>query len=90
MILDESASHAWIFIDDLVEGFFAGETELGGSEKITNIEVVRMLEMISGKTLNYKSGQVRNYDNNNWIAPEGINYTSLFEGLKQTYKYYTK
>lgn len=89
MILDERASHAWIYIDDLVRLFFAGETELGGSHKITNIEVVRLLEVISGKVLNYIPGKVRNYDNDNWQAPKTECETSLFNGLRSTYEYYT-
>ena len=58
MMLDEESPHAWIFIDDLVRAVFEGETELGGRAKITNIEVVRMLEVISGKKLNYITGKI--------------------------------
>jgi nucleoside-diphosphate-sugar epimerase len=88
MIIDEAASHAWLYIDDLVRALFEGETELGGSSKITNQEIVLMLEQISGKKLNYIPGKVRNYDNDNWQAPKGVCYTSLHEGLKRTYEHY--
>jgi Nucleoside-diphosphate-sugar epimerases len=89
MTLDETATHAWIFIDDLVSALFAGETEMGGS-KTSNIEVVRMLEHISGKTLNFIPGKLRSYDNDNWPAPKGVCYTSLYEGLKLTYESITR
>jgi UDP-glucose 4-epimerase len=88
MTLDGEATHAWIYIDDLVRGMFEGKTELGGSEKISNIEVAHILEHISGKELNYTLGKVRSYDNDNWTTPEGVNYTPLIEGLTKTYKYY--
>jgi nucleoside-diphosphate-sugar epimerase len=88
MTLDETATHAWIFIDDLVKAMFAGETELGG-EFISNKEIVLMLEDISGKKLRYISGILRNYNCADVPAP-GIGYTSLYEGLKQTYEYFTR
>jgi nucleoside-diphosphate-sugar epimerase len=88
MTIDEEASHAWIFIDDMVKALFEGETELGGSSKITNKEIVCMIEQISGKKLNYIPGKVRNYDKDSWMAPQGICYTNLYEGLKLTYEYY--
>ena len=90
MILDEGATHAWIFIDDFVIALFAGETEMGGGSKTSNIEVVRMLEYISGKTLKFIPGKLRSYDNDDWPAPKGICYTSLYDGLKLTYEYFTR
>ena len=44
MILDENATHSWIFIDDLVRAMFAGVTEMGGGVKTSNIEIIRILE----------------------------------------------
>jgi nucleoside-diphosphate-sugar epimerase len=90
MEVDEEATHAWIFIDDLVEAFFAGETELGGGRKITNKEIIEILENISGKKLNYINRKIRSYDNNDWKAPKGICYTGIYEGLKRTYEYFTR
>jgi nucleoside-diphosphate-sugar epimerase len=89
MTLDETATHAWIFIDDFVKAMFAGEIELGGS-KTSNIEIVRILEDISGKKLKYKSGRLRSYDTDNWVMPKPICYTNLQEGLKLTYEYFTR
>jgi nucleoside-diphosphate-sugar epimerase len=90
MTLDESATHSWIFIDDLVKAVFAGETELGGGVKTSNIEIVRILEDISGKKLNYIPGKLRSYDTDDWTPPEGVCYTSLHDGLKQTYESITR
>ena len=89
MTLDVSATHAWIYIDDLVMAMFLGETEMGGM-CVTNESIVTILEQISGKKLKYIQGIMRGYDSNNWVQPKPICYTSLYEGLKQTYEYYTK
>jgi len=88
MILDENATHAWFYIDDCVKALFAGETELGG-ERISNKEIVSILEEISGRKLKYKTGKLRNYNCGDVEAP-GICYTSLYEGLKKTYEYFTQ
>ena len=90
MTLDETATHSWIFIDDLIRGVFAGETEMGGGIKTSNIEIVRILEDISGRKLNYIPGKLRSYDTDDWTPPKGVCYTSLYEGLKQTYEYITR
>ncbi len=88
MVLDKQATHAWIYIDDLVKAFFAGETELGG-EFISNKITVGILETISGKKLKYTSGKLRDYNCADVAAP-GICYTSLYDGLKRTYEYFTR
>jgi len=88
MTLDENATHAWIFINDFVKAIFAGKTELGGP-KITNKEVVSILEDISGKKLKFTSGMLRSYDCGD-VTPKAICYTDLHEGLKQTYEYFTR
>lgn len=90
MTLDESATHAWIYIDDFVKCLLAGMTEIGGNTKTSNIEIVRILENISGKKLNYIPGKLRSYDTNDWVIPKTGCYTSLQEGLKSTYEYYTQ
>lgn len=88
MMLDKKATHAWIYIDDLVKAMFAGETELGGSF-ISNKEIVSILEEISGKKLKYTSGTLRGYNCADISAPE-ICYTSLYDGLKKTYESFTR
>jgi nucleoside-diphosphate-sugar epimerase len=87
MILDEQADHAWIFIDDLVQALFFGLTELGGYF-YSNKEIVSMLEDISGKKLKYTSCKLRDYNCSDVTEP-GICYTSIYDGLKRTYDYYT-
>jgi nucleoside-diphosphate-sugar epimerase len=89
MILDETATHAWIYIDDFVKAMFAGETELGGMS-ITNKEIVSILEEISGKKLKYKSGVLRNYNCGDCEAPGRLWGTDIVEGLKLTYEHYSR
>lgn len=88
MTLDESATHDWIFVNDLVTAFLNGHTQIGTGEKRTNIELVRKLEEISGKKLNYAQGSVRSYDNSDWVCPAGVEHRSIEEGLLKTYNYY--
>jgi nucleoside-diphosphate-sugar epimerase len=90
MTIDEDATHDWIFISDFIEALLAGETELGTGVKTSNIEVVRMLEDISGKKLDYIPGKLRSYDNDNWVAKKGVPSINIYEGLKKTYEYFTR
>jgi len=89
MTLDENATHAWIYIDDLVRAMFLGETEMGGPI-VNNKAITFILEQVSGKKLKYACGKVRSYDNSNWVEPKSICYTSLYDGLKRTYEYFTR
>ncbi|HLD90545.1 MAG TPA: NAD(P)-dependent oxidoreductase [Patescibacteria group bacterium] len=86
MILDERACHDWVYIDCAVEALFAGATRIGAGIKISNLEVVRMLEQISGKKLKYTSGTLRIYDNEDWVCKEGVKDIGMYEGLKRTYE----
>lgn len=88
MILDKEAVHAWIYIDDMIKAMFAGETELGG-RMISNKEIVDILQDISGKKLKFTTATLRDYDCGDIEGP-GICYTSLYDGLKQTYEYFTQ
>lgn len=91
MQLDPDAVHDWIYVDDFIRSMFEGKTEIGTGVQFTNMQVVRMLEQISGKELVYKvvKGQ-RPYDTNNWHAPVVGNGGHLFSGLKQTYEHLTR
>jgi nucleoside-diphosphate-sugar epimerase len=84
MTLDEGSVHAWLYIDDMIEALFDGETELGNTVVYSNKEIVTMLEEISGKKLNYKPGKLRSYDNKDW--PTGNVESDIYEGLKKTYE----
>jgi nucleoside-diphosphate-sugar epimerase len=90
MTLDEKACHDWVYIDSFVEALFAGATMIGTGIKTSNIEVVRMLEDISGKRLNYSPGKMRSYDNEDWVCKIGVRDIGLYEGLKRTYEYVTR
>ena len=86
MKLDRNACHDWIYIDDFIEAMLSGSTEIGTGIKTKNIAVVRMLENISGLKLNYQPAQLREYDNEDWVCPDGVNYKiDLFTGLKKVY-----
>jgi nucleoside-diphosphate-sugar epimerase len=91
MQVDEHATHDWIYIDDFIDALLDGKTEIGTGIKTRNIEIVAALENISGKTLNYKPvNNLRSYDNDNWVCPEGVKHISLQEGLQKTFEYYEK
>jgi nucleoside-diphosphate-sugar epimerase len=89
MVVDGDATHDWIYIDSFVDALFAGETEIGTGVKTSNKEIVKMLEDISGKSLRYVKGKVRDYDNDNWVAKKGVKDIGIYEGLKRTYEYFT-
>jgi UDP-glucose 4-epimerase len=98
--------HDWIYIDDLISGIsqialFAYELRgsvinIGTGKQYSNVEVVKVLEKISGKTLMIDIfDNLRSYDSTNWVADNSAlvslgwkqKYT-LEEGLKKTYDYY--
>lgn len=86
MQLDPDAKHDWIFIDDFIKSLLFGQTEIGTGEGRSNMQVVRMLEEISGKKLNFEIKKLRSFDNDNWVCPNGVPHISIYEGLKQTYE----
>lgn len=87
MNLDCDATHDWIYVTDVIRLMFEGKTDLGTGTKFTNMQVVRMLEQISGKELNYNPVKnIRPYDNDDWVCPSINKALSLFEGLKLTYE----
>lgn len=88
--LDEYATHDWIFVEDFIEAMFSGHTDIGTGESFTNLQVVEMLEEISGKKLNYQAAVLRVYDNPDWRCKVGVPHRSLYEGLKQTYESFTR
>jgi nucleoside-diphosphate-sugar epimerase len=90
MTLDEKACHDWVYIDCAVESLFSGIKMIGTGIKTTNLEVVRILEEISGKKLKYTSGTLRIYDNEDWVCKTGVKDIGLYEGLKRTYEYYSR
>jgi nucleoside-diphosphate-sugar epimerase len=90
MDIDEFMWHDWIFINDFIKAMFEGVTEIGSGGAASNIEIVEILEKISGKKLTYipKEG-MRNYDNQIWECKEKTE-TNLYDGLKKVYEFRTK
>lgn len=87
MKLDTTAVHDWIFISDFIESMLNGRTQIGTGQGHSNIEVVQMLEQISGKKLLYTEAKLRIYDNYRWVAPNTIPHRyNLYQGLKLTYE----
>lgn len=87
MNLDLFATHDWIYIDDFIRMLLSGKREVGSGIKTSNIEIVNMLEQISGEKLLYSPQKMRYYDNDNWVCPT-INKceVSLYDGLKRVYE----
>lgn len=88
MMLDEFATHDWIYIDDFISALLNGEQEIGTGVKHSNLKIVRILEKISRKKLKYKRAKLRSYDNPNWVCPNGVAHRSIEEALLQTYNHY--
>ena len=88
--LDEHATHDWIFVDDFIKAMFDGYTNIGTGKSYTNLDIVWMLEHISGKKLNYQPAKMRSYDTANWVCPDGVPHRDIMEGLKQTYESFTR
>lgn len=88
--LDPQASHDWIFVTDFIELMFSGHRNIGTGIQHTNIEVVKMLEEISGLKLKYMEKKLRSYDTDKWVCPEKLSSRSLYNGLKQTYEFNRK
>ena len=88
--LDEHASHDWIYVDDFIKAMFDGYTNIGTGKSYTNLDIVWMLEHISGKKLNYQPAKMRSYDTANWVCPDGVPHRDIMEGLKLTYESFTR
>jgi nucleoside-diphosphate-sugar epimerase len=88
----ENATHDWIYVDDFIKAI-PYSTEIGTGIKTSNIEVIRIIEKIMNKKLNYQAvDNLRTYDNADWVCKEPLQVTdplSLYEGLEKTVKFYT-
>lgn len=90
MLLDTKARHDWIHVDDFIKAMLAGYTSVGTGVNYSNLEIVEMLEIISGKKLNYKESRLRSYDNYSWRSPVSVPHRHIYEGLKNTYESFTR
>lgn len=108
MNLDKDAMHSWIYVGDFVNAliFIARNitsTKLGEVINISygkewsNLDIVKMLEEIEGKTLRFKeTPNIRPYDSKHWFVDNlrlndmgwRTNY-GIVRGLANTYKWYT-
>lgn len=86
--LDEKAMHDWIYIDDFINAFLDGYTEIGTGESYSNLYVVKKLEEFSGKKLNYIPSKLRSYDTENWICKKGVIHQPFDSVLFKTYQHY--
>ena len=94
MRLDPLARHDWVYIEDFITSLLSFiETEVGiinmGTGKSTsNMDIVKLLERISNKTLKYEVGRLREFDISKWVSPEASITSDLEKGLMKTYEYY--
>ena len=103
MALDEEPRHDWIYVRDAAyaivkaaESDLTGAVNIGSGKQYSNLEMVKMLEGISGKKLKYeKRSGLRGYDTNYWLGNisklKSTGYTPIYGvrcGLKKTYEFY--
>lgn len=104
--LDKKSTHSWIYIHDFIDALLylfdkdikMKPINISYGKQWTNLEIIQMLEKISGKTLNYeKIDNMRSYDNTNWLVKNKelrrISWKpkyDIYQGLKKTYEYYQK
>lgn len=88
--LDPYAVHDWIYVADFIDAMFKGYTRIGHGMEWTNLEVVKELEAISGKLLNYQVTKLRSYDTKSWSSDQPVPGRSFTEGLIKTYEYFIK
>ena len=103
MHLAPNAKHDWIYVTDAADAMLkvaqsalTGIVNIGSAKQYTNMEMVRILERISGLTLSYtENPALRSYDTTHWVANteklKSINYSPVYGvrcGLKRTYDFY--
>lgn len=89
--------HDWIYISDFIDGLLSAMDSdvsllnIGTGAQFTNLEVVRLLESISGRTAHYTGTGEEQYPD--WVADNSllkslgwIQKHSLREGLTKTYE----
>jgi len=92
MQLVEDSFHDWIHVESFVDLMLKGVQHCGSGISWSNLEIVRLLEDISGKKLNYdKVKSLRAYDTKNWVCPiKNKLKVNLHEGLKRVYEHYSR
>lgn len=92
--LDEVSVHDWVYLDDFINSFLELKNtgkciEIGSGVQTSNLEVVLMLEKISGLRLKYGPGKLRAYDTPKWVCENPVACRTLEEGLTETYNQWT-
>lgn len=109
MMLSSFPVHDWIYVDDVVDGMmhFALKADayrglvfnLGTEIQTSNLQILFMLEKISGKRANViiNEEEKREYDSLSWVADTSYSRslgweakTVLEDGLAKTYAYYER
>lgn len=97
--------HDWMYVEDFTEGVWLVAqninklrhriVNIGEGRQFTNLEMVEILEKISGKTLTYTVKPPKTRDSAYWVANNTLlkslgfeNVYGLRTGLKRTYDYY--
>jgi len=105
MELSPTPRHDWMYARDVVEaivkvsentgGLIHKVVNIGTGKQFSNLEIVEMLEKISGKKLNYRESPMRSYDSTYWVANntalKDLGFEEIYglrTGLKKTYDYY--
>lgn len=99
--LDLDQEHDWIHVDDLIvrmikmielANLLPGEmVNIGTGIATSNLEIVKILEEISGKKVIYgKPFESSKYDSPTWVADQGEATINLEQGLKRCWEYYSK
>jgi nucleoside-diphosphate-sugar epimerase len=92
MKLVTDAYHDWIHVESFVDLMLNDIQHCGSGMSWSNLEIVRLLEEISGKTLKFeKVKSLRSYDTNKWVCPvKNQLKVNLYEGLKRVYEHHSK
>ena len=91
MQLVTEPTHDYIYVDDFIEAMFEGYTEIGSGKSYTNLEIVKLLEKISGKSLNFvQVERMREYDNEHWVCQTPVKTTDFESNLRKTYESYSQ
>lgn len=97
MPLALNSYHDWVYIRDFIDNLILltfsktvenGIINMGTGTSYSNLEIVRFLEEISGKKLNYITTNLRDFDTKNWVSPDKTIKSDIKKGLQNTYEYY--
>lgn len=93
--LDPTPVHDWVYVEDftsiLLNKMLKGNPVIliGTGKGYSNLDVVQLLEVVSGKKAKYKIKEgMRSWDTTDWIAPKNENqFTPMHKSLEKVYEY---